>query len=167
VVCAKCGLVGTVFREVEHENNIHLRLFGIKNGQEIMMTKDHIIPRSVGGSNNFNNIQTMCCECNSTKQNEVNEKFIENARYSYKSIKDFIFNTYPQGPTRDRFSRDFSKLIRKIRKNNMISGFLCGDVDEILEYIRDIKIKYGFSVPLQKLKRLPGKDKRECFLYME
>lgn len=167
VVCARCGLKGTIFREVKHKNDkkTHLRLLGIKDGNEVMMTRDHIIPHSKGGSNNFNNMQTMCCECNSQKQDEVNEELIDNSMYSYKSIKDYIFQTYGKSPARDRFSRDFSKTVRKIRERKSVAGFVCGDLDEILQYLYDISLRYGFKVPLDKLKRVPKEKK--CLLSTE
>ena len=47
----------------------HLNLYGINNGEEVMMTKDHIVPKSKGGSNGLKNMQTMCTVCNEIKGN--------------------------------------------------------------------------------------------------
>lgn len=167
VVCAKCGLEGIMFREIKRDKKTHLRLFGIKDGEEIMMTRDHIIPQSRGGSNSFSNIQTMCCKCNSEKQDEVKKEFIENSEYLYKSIKDYIFNSYPKSLARDRFSRDFSKIVRKIMECDPSVGLICGDLDEILQYLYDIKVKYGFYVPLENLRRIPKRKEKQCSLCME
>ena len=162
VICAKCGVKGTIFREVRHDKKMHIRLLGIKDGKEVMMTKDHIIPHSKGGSNSSSNMQTMCCECNSEKQDEVSGDLVENSKYSYKSIKDYIFNVYPKSSARDRFSRDFGKTVRRVREHTTSLGLICGDLDEILQYLYDIKIKYGLHVPIEKLRRVP--KEKSCLL---
>jgi 5-methylcytosine-specific restriction endonuclease McrA len=35
----------------------------------VLMTQDHIMPRSKGGANRLENLQTMCCVCNNRKGN--------------------------------------------------------------------------------------------------
>jgi len=37
----------------------------------VLMTIDHILPKSRGGGNNINNYQPMCQPCNSKKGNKV------------------------------------------------------------------------------------------------
>ena len=62
-----CGLEAKFFR---HENNNvnnpnvwHFNLYGVNNlGEEVMFTKDHIIPKSKGGKNHVSNYQTMCVQ---------------------------------------------------------------------------------------------------------
>ena len=44
-------------------------MYGVKNGEEVLFTKDHIIPKSKGGKNHISNYQTMCEPCNSEKGN--------------------------------------------------------------------------------------------------
>lgn len=70
--CVKCGLVGNVFRlERDSKSNIdcyHFNLYHRSNsGKFTLMTKDHIVPRSKGGSNTLDNYQTMCIVCNNKK----------------------------------------------------------------------------------------------------
>lgn len=75
--CAKCGVEGKFFAlECHTANNsekFHFNLYGIdKHGEEIMITKDHIIPRSKGGKNVLSNYQPLCIKCNQQKANHVN-----------------------------------------------------------------------------------------------
>jgi 5-methylcytosine-specific restriction endonuclease McrA len=76
LACAKCGIVGSFFaieRPIFPENvKYHLNLYAIdKDGNEVLMTKDHILPRSKGGHNNLSNYQTMCYPCNFEKGNTI------------------------------------------------------------------------------------------------
>jgi len=72
-ICACCGLVGdTMVLDISHydfERNgrPHFNLYAKWDGCLVLMTKDHIIPRSKGGKNEIGNYQTMCCLCNSAK----------------------------------------------------------------------------------------------------
>lgn len=72
--CVSCGIEGTHFwaeKQVGQISN-HLNLYGINaKGEDVLMTKDHIIPKSKGGSESLKNMQTMCTECNRKKGNNL------------------------------------------------------------------------------------------------
>ncbi len=67
--CVKCGLNGEFFAAEKHscDKKYHLNLYALKDGNEVMMTKDHIIPRSKGGKDFHENYQPMCFYCNVEK----------------------------------------------------------------------------------------------------
>lgn len=69
--CVDCGLEGKYFalEKDKKANRYHLNLYSVKDGEEILMTKDHIIPKSKGGIDELNNYQTMCRICNGKKGN--------------------------------------------------------------------------------------------------
>ena len=75
--CVSCGVEGTIFHLECHETGSntrqpHLNLYGIDdNGNEVLMTKDHIMPKSKGGKNHLSNYQTMCSRCNQKKGDKV------------------------------------------------------------------------------------------------
>lgn len=72
VQCVSCGIKGEFFALERHENDKtsrpHFNLYGIdKDGNEVLMTKDHIIPKAKGGKNALSNYQVMCVTCNNEK----------------------------------------------------------------------------------------------------
>lgn len=72
--CAACGIEGKYFAEERHlkDKTYHLNLYAIDNeGHEVLMTKDHIIPKSKGGIDDISNYQTMCQPCNRAKGNKT------------------------------------------------------------------------------------------------
>ena len=78
ITCVKCGVKGQFFglEKIKHQSNdtYHFNLYGIKDGVEILMTKDHIVPKSKGGRNNLKNYQVMCTHCNLRKSDQF-EKY--------------------------------------------------------------------------------------------
>ena len=70
--CVKCGIEGQYFViEQGDGGNPYFNLYALKNGKEVSMTKDHIIPRSKGGKDIMSNFQTMCITCNQEKGNKL------------------------------------------------------------------------------------------------
>lgn len=78
--CASCGLQANTFivESRSEDERPHANLYHIthdKDGNEMatLFTKDHILPRSLGGKDEQNNYQTMCEPCNKTKGNKMTE----------------------------------------------------------------------------------------------
>lgn len=95
--CVSCNLVGTLFLLQSHKPNPpivghncfieecpwcavrarprtsdigdypHLNLYARGRSRLILMTQDHIIPKSRGGADELLNLQTMCSTCNNAK----------------------------------------------------------------------------------------------------
>jgi 5-methylcytosine-specific restriction endonuclease McrA len=74
--CRICGCKGSYFAKEKYaaEPYFHLNLYALKDGREVLMTKDHIIPLAKGGRDRLNNFQTLCIECNRKKANKTLEK---------------------------------------------------------------------------------------------
>lgn len=75
--CKGCGLQGQYLALEKIGSLWNLNLYGKKEGLEILFTRDHIIPLSKGGSDTFENSQTLCSPCNSFKANMTNKYFEE------------------------------------------------------------------------------------------
>ena len=77
--CVECGIEGNVFvaRKEKNATTISLNLYNYNPYKEkgtkwTLITHDHIIPRSLGGSKNSQtNIQTMCTCCNNKKGSDI------------------------------------------------------------------------------------------------
>lgn len=83
VVCAHCGIEGQFFakerslnkRGIPTSPTFHFNLYAIESdGNEVLMTKDHIIPRSRGGKDNVENYQCMCTVCNREKGSKMEDE---------------------------------------------------------------------------------------------
>ena len=70
--CVRCGAKGLVFvlekdRKFPEQKG-HFNLYGQRpSGMYVLMTKDHIVPKSKGGPDRLSNYQTMCAICNVKK----------------------------------------------------------------------------------------------------
>jgi hypothetical protein len=83
--CVCCGLTGTYFAKersakknkqtgewVSTDNKWHFNLYARReDGTEVLMTKDHIQPKSKGGADEQDNYATMCSPCNGRKKDKV------------------------------------------------------------------------------------------------
>lgn len=68
--CPWCSLHPRPIKVFSKGDMPHLNMFHrTKDGGLILMTQDHIRPRSRGGSSKIENLQTMCRNCNQAKGN--------------------------------------------------------------------------------------------------
>lgn len=94
--CSTCGIEALYFVKEKHvkEQIYHLNLYG-KNeaGREVLFTRDHIIPKSKGGSDHLENSQTMCNICNSNKGCSIEKK--NRTAYLMPHVVKALFNVAP------------------------------------------------------------------------
>jgi len=76
-VCVACGLPASHFaleRCWEQDGDLwHFNLYGLRDGKEILFTRDHIKPLARGGTDCLDNQETMCCTCNFKKGDKWEE----------------------------------------------------------------------------------------------
>jgi len=84
--CVGCGCEGTVWAIERHVGSNgknydkwHVNLYAKTDKGEVLMTKDHIIPRSKGGLDQLENLQPMCSVCNHAKDNPPPKNNYENS----------------------------------------------------------------------------------------
>lgn len=70
--CKCCNLQGTHFWLERNGRDPHLNFYGTNsNGHEVMLTADHIIPKSKGGPHELYNMQLLCERCNQKKSDKI------------------------------------------------------------------------------------------------
>ncbi len=81
--CIRCGVKGTIILRHRHANEpetaVHHDVFGVnQHNKYVMITVDHILPKSWGGNNFKSNKQVMCHSCNTGKGMVIKRAELEN-----------------------------------------------------------------------------------------
>jgi 5-methylcytosine-specific restriction endonuclease McrA len=98
--CVACGIKGDHWKiEQTPGNGNHVNLYGYKevNGKkyEVMLTWDHILPKSKGGDDSLENAQTLCHVCNYAKMSdEISLKEIKERNESYWKGEHLYFEKW-------------------------------------------------------------------------
>lgn len=104
--CVKCGIEGQFFAKEKMRKSkaeiYHMNLYAKdENGNDVLMTKDHILPKFHGGEDTVDNYQTMCDKCNSEKGHLLSENLI----YRKKQTRTMKFiKLYEEFELRKSFS---------------------------------------------------------------
>lgn len=72
--CVGCGVQGRYFFKEKHYPSScwHFNLYAVDgDGNEVLMTKDHIVPKARGGRDILDNYQPMCAQCNALKADTI------------------------------------------------------------------------------------------------
>ena len=78
IKCWHCGVEADRFIVKHHPKDMEkppvLELFAHTGKSLVMMTRDHIIPKSLGGLDSVENLRPGCEPCNRRRQNKMNKK---------------------------------------------------------------------------------------------
>lgn len=91
-VCYGCGCVGHTVSVTLADSRYRLTFLSPSSGRVI--TADHVIPLSRGGSRGLINIQPLCNVCNQAKQNKQPEKVEEQLVYQRKKIAPLVLEKF-------------------------------------------------------------------------
>ncbi len=99
--CVACGIQGTkmILEHNPADKSPHFNLYAIENGELILMTKDHVRPKALGGGEYHSNLQPMCAICNNLKGSanltleaiaELRKLYNENSFLSKNKLKELL-----------------------------------------------------------------------------
>jgi len=92
-MCVSCYRIGRIWslerpsyrKHSHHPYQVpHFNLYAVENGSWVLMTADHIIPKSRGGKNDLSNLQVMCENCNAKKGNNLDVQTLLFAKLRYE-----------------------------------------------------------------------------------
>lgn len=103
-LCVSCGLAGVkmVLDMNPGDSSPHFNMYGLEDGRLVLMTKDHKLAKSKGGSDALDNYQTMCATCNNLKGaynltldqcRELRRLYDNGDKLPRKELRDLINNT--------------------------------------------------------------------------
>lgn len=148
----KCHGCGTQVVEVEehpifNKKNKHIKSYITFNtSNNSILTIDHIIPKSMGGSNKFQNLQMMCRDCNGIK----NDRLICEYKkiYSMCDIHYHIRGKYPDHP---HINDLMEHHVDVMSKHWNTEEYLLDEIGAIgyLSFLNDL---FEFEVSLEELK---------------
>lgn len=75
IKCWKCGCVADrwVADKGQNDHNGYpvVNLYGLRRNKLVMFTRDHIIPKSLGGTDDNENLRPACSPCNAKRGNKL------------------------------------------------------------------------------------------------
>lgn len=188
--CPKCETKGEYFAlertpgpGKSKYNHWHFNLYGNdKFGKEVMITKDHINPKSKGGDNELSNLQPMCISCNTKKGSSHMKEFeakmegrhfewnLDHANHVIKRIKerynlDMDLKEYKQFLTRAMHN---SEVVHHVSNSKSYRKLFFKNVAVYIVYSSLYKTIYTVLDPTvieKRLRDIPhwGKEKeKEC-----
>lgn len=156
--CNSCDTTGMFFRKEKTDGppdkvfcNWHLNLYAVDYlGREILMTKDHTVPRSEGGPDTLENLEPMCKKCNNKKGTMSKEEWDNRceevgSRLNYTN-EDLIVSQALELWEKEMNPGDFASIVKQIAFNDSeklaLYDKVCWHVVKIVSTKRHICVSY-------------------------
>lgn len=125
--CAYCGLkaeyaIRSRFSGEPLGKYTHNDLYGMRNGKYVMMTIDHILPRSYGGGNQLSNLRMLCYDCNQERGNHC----------TFEEAIDILENKELYIRRGQPYEQNFDKFVNKLHKKYSYSIMQTVSLDNFL-----------------------------------
>lgn len=112
--CIHCNRQATVIAKGKGRGSFHWDLYCEEpDGNYIPLTVDHILPKSLGGSNDIENLQPLCYPCNKKKGNKIQGTF---SKINLLDSLQLGTNLYKIKPTKVHY---LGRLISFCKKQNI------------------------------------------------
>lgn len=109
--------------------------------QEVMLTMDHILPKSKGGATTQNNLQTLCQDCNRAKKNYLisNDDILRIRLRSGLDFMNFVIESYK------KFDPNFIPVIQMLYENRK-KPIIEKDLSWFTQFLNPPKISDPFAL---------------------
>lgn len=90
--CKICGITANkIVQHTDINGGNHIDLYHISEERTVLLTVDHILPRSRGGTGHLTNLQPLCCKCNGNKGDKINSGTTQRLKILPKTKKKICF----------------------------------------------------------------------------
>lgn len=142
--CVTCGIEGKFFAKEKHpkDKSWHFNLYAIKgNGEEVLMTKDHIKPKAKGGTDALYNYQPMCIECNA-KKGDIMPKALPSRRKTKPELEKEVATLRSVMGGKDgaisRLTRENRDLLKELGERRKRVTYLQAETEILRTRIRQL-----------------------------
>lgn len=123
--CVSCGLKASYFaieKCRQQDKHHHLNMYGVDEmNNHVLFTKDHIIPKSLGGANHISNYQVMCSYCNTAKGNFLSDNSIIKETRNMIVLRQFYIKLEKSLIKQFRSTVDYVEIEKRTNRDRIIA----------------------------------------------